>query len=46
MKEYEIYGDTHKINYIAVAYDSIVGRSAIVYGNQIKEAANIFLLQV
>lgn len=40
MKEYEIYGNTHKINYVAVAYDSIVGRSVIVYGNQIKEATS------
>lgn len=40
MKDFEVDGNTHKINYVAVAYDAIVGRSTIVYGNDIKAATS------
>lgn len=48
MQSYEISGDTQKINYVAVAYDNLVGRSTIVYGYTINKGVmrlNDILLQ-
>lgn len=38
MQSYEVSGDIQKINYAAVAYDSLVGRSTIVYGYTLNKA--------
>lgn len=37
MQSYEVSGNTQKINYAAVAYDNLVGRSTIVYGYAINK---------
>lgn len=37
LQEFEITQNIHKINYVAIAFDSMVSRSTIVYGNEISK---------